>query len=118
MLGYKLPVTLLYNTASGMKKYMEENNAPNTGYCWGFEIEFVDETHILFHVPWVEVVRNVPACNEKGDVKVGDLALFLNEASGISFEYTPRDWMDVTKLGKVDVIDVSYTSVIFDPSKL
>ncbi len=109
MLGYKLPVTLLHNTASNMKKYMEEFKAPNTGYCFGFEIEFVDETHILFHVPIAEITAHV-ARREDGYRYVEDVAQFINCASSLDFKWNSDRWPEVFRSPMVEVKGTSYMS--------
>jgi hypothetical protein len=109
MIGYKLPVTLLFNTASGMKKYLEERKAPNTGYCWGFEIEFVDETHILFHVPVTEIVENVEK-RDDGYRYIEDIALFINCASSLDFAWDRDRWLEIFQSPMVEVKGTSYMS--------
>lgn len=109
MLGYKLPVTLLYNTASGMKKYMEEFKTISTGYCFGFEIEFVDETHILFHVPVTEITAHV-AKRDDGYRHVEDIAQFINCASSLDFKWDPERWVEIFQSPMVAVKGTSYMS--------
>jgi len=109
MLGYKLPVTLLYNTASNMKKYLEECKAPNTGYCFGFEIEFVDDTHILFHVPVAEITANVEK-REDGYRHVDDIAQFINCASSLDFSWNADQWLEIFHSPMVEVNRTSYMS--------
>lgn len=109
MRGYKLPVELLHTTVSGMKEYMRERNTPNTGWCFGFEIEFIDEKHVLFHVPSNEV-WSLPR-HEDGKIWVEDLAQKVNEASGIDFSYTKKEWIDIVNAGSIEVTNTSYYSI-------